>query len=143
VQERTAQGVSQEQVWGRFATARPVSALTIEFLPWGCPQLTAAGKTTRVLGWDNASWPRSHAVRHGLREHNHQVKRERPGSRIVSCPLPIKSPGLNPWEAHWVQGKRAVVEPARLWTAAELVERVHTHFGCSQEEPLPIPQKVS
>ena len=143
VQERTAQGVSQEHVWLRFATARPVSALTVEFLTWVCPKLTAAGKTALLLVWDNASWHRSHAVRHWLREHNRRVKRERQGIRIVSCPLPIKSPWLNPLEVHWVHGKRAVVEPGRLLTAAELIERVHTHFGCAHEELLTIPQQVS
>jgi DDE superfamily endonuclease len=143
VQERASQGVSQEHVWVRFATARPVSALTVEFLTWICPKLTAAGKTALLLVWDNASWHRSHAVRPWLREHNQRVKRERQGVRLVPCPLPIKSPWLNPLEAHWVHGKRAVVEPARLVTAAELIERVHAHFGCSHEEPLIIPQKVS
>src|SRR5262245_16399476 len=79
VQERTAQGVSPEQVWLRFATARPVSALTVEFLTWVCPKLTAAGKTALLLVWDNASWHRSHAVRQWLREHNRRVKCERQG----------------------------------------------------------------
>jgi len=36
-----------------------------------------------------------------------------------------------------------VVEPCRLLTAAELMERVNTHFGCPHHEPLVIPQKVS
>ena len=143
VQERTAQGVSQEHVWLRFVTARPVSALTVEFLTSVCPQLTAKGKTALLLVWDNASWHRSQAVRQWLREHNQRVKREGQGIRLVTCPLPVKSPWLNPLEAHWVHGKRAVAEPARLLTAAELVERVYTHFGCPHEEPLTIPQKVS
>lgn len=143
VQERTTQGMNQEHVWLRFVAARPVSALTVEFLTWVCPKLTAAEKTALLLVWDNASWHRSHAVRHWLREHNQRVKREGQGIRIVNCPLPVKSPWLNPLEAHWVHGKRAVVEPARLLTAAELMERVHTHFGCLHEEPLTIPQKVS
>jgi hypothetical protein len=30
-----------------------------------------------------------------------------------------------------------------LLTAAELVERVNTHFGCPYQEPLSIPQEVS
>ena len=142
-QERTTQGVSQEHVWLRFVTARPVSALTVEFLTWAGAQLTAEGKTALLLVWDNASWHRSHAVRHWLREHNQRVKREGQGIRLGTCPLPLKSPGLNPWAAPGVQGKRAVVEPARLLTAAELRERVNTHFGCPLEGPLTIPQKVS
>jgi len=143
VQERTTQGVSQEHVWLRFVATRPVSAITIAFLTWVCTKLTAWGKTALLLVWDNASWHRSHAVRPWLRAHNQQVKREGQGIRIVRCPLPSKSPWLNPLEAHWVHGKRAVVEPTRLLTAAELVERVTTHFGCPYEEPLSIPQEVS
>ena len=143
VQERTLQGVSQEHVWLRFVAARPVSALTVEFLTWGCAKLLTGGKTALLLVWDNASWHRSQAVRQWIREHNQRVKRERHGIRIVPCPLPIKSPWLNPLEAHWVHGKRAVVEPSRLLTAGELVERVNAHFGCPHQEPLVIPQKVS
>ena len=143
VQERTAQGVRQEQVWLRFVTRRPVSAVTVEFLTWVCTKLRAAGKTALLLVWDNASWHRSHAVRHWLREHNQRVKRDRQGLRLVPCLLPIKSPWLNPLEAHWVHGKRAVIEPSRLLTAGELMERVNAHFGCPHHEPLVIPQKVS
>jgi DDE superfamily endonuclease len=143
VQERTTQGVSQEQVWLRFVTGRPVSAVTVEFLTWACAQLTTAGKTALLLVWDNASWHRSQAVRHWIRAHNQRVKQERHGIRLVPCLLPVKSPWLNPLEAHWVHGKRAVVEPSRLLTARELMERVNTHFGCPHHEPLVIPQKVS
>jgi hypothetical protein len=141
--ERTLQGVSQEHVWLRFVADRPVSAVTVAFLTWVCAKLTAWSKTALLLVWDNASWHGSQAVQQWLREHNQQVKREGQGVRIVRCPLPSKSPWLNPLEAHWVHGKRAVVEPARLLTAAELVERVNTHFGCPYAEPLSIPQEVS
>ena len=82
-------------------------------------------------------------MRQWIREHNQRVKPECQGIRIVSCLLPIKSPWLNPLEAHGVHGKRAVVEPSRLLTAGELVERVNTHFGCPHHEPLVIPQKVA
>ena len=122
---------------------RPVSAVTVAFWTWVCATLTAWSKTALLLVWDNASWHGSQAVQQWLREHNQQVKREGYGIRIVRCPLPSKSPWLNPLEPHWVHGKRAVVEPARLLTAAELVERVNTHCGCPYEEPLSIPQEVS
>ena len=143
MQERTTQGVSQEQVWLRFGAQRPVSTITTAFLTWVCAKVTAWGKTTLVWVWDNAAWHCSQAVRQWLRAHNPHVKREGQGIRIVSCPLPSKSPWLNPLEAHWVHGKRAVVEPAHLLTAAELVERVNAHFGCPHQEPLSIPQEVS
>jgi hypothetical protein len=143
VQERTPQGVSQEHVGLRFVAARPVSRVPIAFLTWIGTKLTALGKPALLLVWDTAAWHRSHAVRQWRCEHNRQGKREGHGSRSVRCPLPIKSPWLNPLEAHWIHGKRAVIEPTRLLTAAELVERVNTHFGCPAEELLSIPQKVS
>jgi DDE superfamily endonuclease len=143
MQERTTQGVSQEHVWLRFVTGRPVSALTIKFLTWVCAKLKARNKRALLLVWDNASWHRSHAVRHWLRTHNQRVKRNHHGIRIVPCLLPLKSPWLNPLEPHWVHGKRAVVEPARLLTGRELMERVNAHFGCAPHKPLVIPQKVS
>jgi DDE superfamily endonuclease len=140
--ERTSQGVSQEQGWLRLVTGRPVRAVTIQFLTWICTKLRARDKTALLLVGDNASWHRSHAVRHWIQKHNQRVNRTRHGIRIVPCLLPIKSPWLNPVAAHWVHGKRAVVEPARLLTASELVERVHAHFGCPPQKPLFIPQKV-
>ena len=133
----------QEDVGLRFVAERPVSRVTSAFVTWGCAKVTAVGKTALLVVGDNASWHRSQAVRQWLREHNQQGKREGQGLRIVRCPLPSKSPWLNPLEAHWVHGKRAVVEPTRLRTAAELVERVNTHFGCPYEAPLSIPQEVS
>ena len=108
-----------------------------------CTKLQALGKKALLLVWDNASWHRSQAVRSWMRDHNRQVKRNGKGVRILSCFLPIKSPWLNPLEPHWVHGKRAVVEPARLLRAAELTERVYAYFGCPHEQPLSIPQKVA
>ena len=143
MQARTPQGVSQEHGWLRFVADRPVRALTSAFVSWVCGTGAAWGKTALLLGWDTASWHGSQAVRQWLREHNRQVNREGHGSRLVRCPFPSKSPGLNPLEAQWVQGKRAVVAPARLLTAVELVERVTTHCGCPPQEPLSIPQEAS
>jgi len=143
VQERPSQEVSPESGWLRFVADRPVSAVTVAFLSWVCAKVTVLGKTALRLVGDTASGHRSQAVRQWRRAHNRQVKREGHGSRIVSGPLPIKSPWLNPLEAHWVHGKRAVREPTRLLTAAELVERVNTHFGCPYEDSLSIPQEVS
>ena len=142
-QARPGQGVSPAHVGLRVVADRPGSAVTLACLPWGCAQWTARGKTALVVGWENASGHGSPAVRQGLRAPNRQGKGEGQGVRLVRCPLPSKSPWLTPLDAHWVHGKRAVVEPARLLTAAELVERVNTHFGCPYEEPLSIPQEVS
>jgi transposase len=131
------------QMWLRFVVGRPVSAITLAFLAWCSAQLAAQGFTALLLIWDNASWHRSHAVRHWLRQHNQQVKQGAEGVRIVVCPLPSKSPWLNPIEPTWVHGKRAVSEPDRLRSAAELEARVYAYYNCKREEHLVMPKKVA
>jgi transposase len=130
-------------MWLRFVTGRPVSAVTIAFLAWCSARLVAHGFTALLLIWDNASWHRSHAVRHWIRQHNRPVKRSAVGGRLVVCPLPSKSPWLNPIEPKWVHGKRAVAEPDRLLSAAELEARVYTDYDCEREEHLVMPKKVA
>jgi hypothetical protein len=132
-----------DQMWLRFVTGRPVSAVTIEFLAWCSAQLAAQGCTALLLSWDNASWHRSQAVRHWIRQHNQQVKRGAEGVRLVVCPLPSKSPWLNPIEPKWVHGKRAVSEPERLLSADELEARVYAYYGCERETHLVMPKKVA
>jgi hypothetical protein len=116
------------QVWLRFVAGRPVSAITTEFLTWGCARLAAEGKKAWLLVWDNASWHISAEVRHWIRAHNRQAKREG-GVRLIVCQLPTKSPWLNPIEPRWAHGKRAVVEPERKLTAQELQQRVCDYYG--------------
>jgi transposase len=132
-----------EQMWLRFVTGRPVSAVTIDFLAWCSAQLAAQGFTALLLIWDNASWHRSHAVRHWIRQHNQQVKRGIGGVRLVVCQLPSKSPWLNPIEPKWVHGKRAVSEPDRLLSADELEARVYAYYRCEPEAHLVMPKKVA
>jgi transposase len=139
--DAAAEGAAEE-LWLRFVDGRPVSAITIQFLSWCCDRLAAAGVTTLVLIWDNASWHVSGAVRTWLRAHNQRVQREG-GVRIVPCLLPKKSPWLNPIEPQWVHAKRRIVEPARLLTARELEERVCAAFACSLTAHLTIPKEVS
>lgn len=131
-----------DELWLRFVDGRPVSALTREFLEWGCARLESAGVRVWALGWDNASWHRSKAVRAWIRAHNRQVKQEERGVRLLVCSLPIKSPWLNPIEAQWVHAKRVVVEAEQLLTAQELADRVCAHFGCPHEPHL-IQEKAS
>ena len=132
-----------EQMWLRFVTGRPVSAVTIDFLAWCSAQLAAQGFTALLLIWDNASWHRSQAVRHWIRQHNRRVKQGAAGVRIVACHLPSKSPWLNPIEPKWVHGKRAVSEPDRLLSAAELEARVYAYYDCERETHLVMPKKVA
>jgi transposase len=126
----------------RFVEGRPVSAVTTAFLAWGSNRLATQGITALVLLWDNASWHISQEVRAWLRAHNQRVKRTGQGVRIVACRLPTKSPWLNPIEPKWVHGKRAVAEPDRLLSAAELEARVYTYYGCLPEAHLVMPKKV-
>jgi DDE superfamily endonuclease len=132
-----------DQMWLRFVAGRPVSAVTIDFLAWCSAQLVAQGFAALLLIWDNASWHRSHAVRHWIRQHNQPGKQGAEGVRIVVCPLPSKSPWLNPIEPKWVPGKRAVSEPDRLLSAAELEARVYAYYECEREEHLIMPKQVA
>ncbi|MDQ2788088.1 MAG: transposase [Chloroflexota bacterium] len=129
-------GERDERMLLRFVDGRPISEITTQFLDWCCERLAAQGKTALLLVWDNASWHVSKAVRGWIREHNRAVKRGEARVRIVVCPLPSKSPWLNPIEPKWMHGKRKIVEPARLLTAEEIAERVCACFGCLHEPHL-------
>jgi len=124
----------------RFVAGRPVSHATAQFLDWACDDLAAEGKTALLLVWDNASWHISKAARGWVKGHNRKAGREG-GVRIVVCQLPAKAPRLNPVEPMWAHGKRAVVEPARKLTAAELKQRICHHYACPDLQPLE--QKVA
>ena len=116
-----------DEILLRFVDGRPVSAVTIEYLEWVCQCLAVDGKKVLALVWDNASWHISQLVRNWIRQHNKRVKREG-GVRIIKCFLPVKSPWLNPIEPRWLHGKRAIVEPTRILTAHELIERVCKYY---------------
>jgi hypothetical protein len=133
----------QEEVWLRFVEGRPISGVTTGFLVWVCDKLEKLDKRALLLVWDNASWHISQEVKGWIKEHNHRVKGEGKGIRILPCPLPIKSPWLNPIEPRWVHAKRKVVEADRLLMAGELAQRVCNQFGCIYEPHLAIPEKVS
>jgi DDE superfamily endonuclease len=123
------------QVLLRFVEGRPVSHVTTAFLSWLVQRLAAERKRVLVLIWDNASWHISQEVRRWIRAHNQHVKRNG-GVRLLTGRLPVKSPWLNPLEPHWVHGKRAIVEPHRVLTAAEVVDRVYGYFATDHVAPL-------
>ena len=133
-----------QEVLVRLVEGRPVSHVTTAFLGWVCERLKAEGKEALLLIWDNASWHLSQEVQAWLRQHNRQAKRTG-DVRILVCRLPIKSPWLNRIEPQWVHAKRAVVEPDRILTKAELIERICAYFNCQYIEPLHqiIAQKVA
>jgi transposase len=142
-QEGTSDNPDRSQMWLRFVTGRPVSAITTQFLEWCCQRLLKQGKTHWLLIWDNASWHKSQAVRTWIRQHNQLVKQEGKGVRILPFLLPTQSPWLNPIEPKWVHGKRNVVETNGLLTAKQLAERVCAYYGCCYEPHLSIPEKVT
>jgi hypothetical protein len=125
----------REQILLRFVEGRPVSHVTTAFLAWLTQQMAAEQKKVLVRIWDHASWHISRAVRTWIRLPNQQVK-QNGGVRLLMCRLPVKSPWLNPLEPHGVHAKRAIVEPARLLTAAEVISRVYTYFGATYVHPL-------
>jgi hypothetical protein len=57
-----------------------------------------------------------------------QPARQDGGERLLVCRLPSRSPWLNAIEPKWVHGKRAVVEPARKLTGAELQQRLSFNY---------------
>lgn len=137
------EGQALEQMWLRFVRDRPVSAVTIQFLECCCAKAQALGKAVLVIIWDNASWHLSQAVRQWVRQHNQLVKHSGEGVRLLVCPLPIKSPWLNPIEPKWAHGKRRIAEADRTLSAQETMERVCATFDCPLESHLAIPEKVA
>lgn len=120
-----------EEMRLRFVEGRPVSAATEEFLEWVAGERYRQGKRAVFLVWDNASWHVSQRVRAWLRQHNRAVKRgEKAGARLVVCPLPSRSPWLNPIKPKWLHGKRAIAEPNAVLDEVELMARVYEHFAC-------------
>ena len=132
-----------DEIWLRFVDGRPVSAITTQFLAWCCERLGARGVRVCVLVWDTASWHISRETKAWLREHNRAVKRNGEGVRILPCPLPVKSPWLNPIEVHWYHGKRQTLQAERVLSAEELEARVCRYYGCDHESPLVIPEKAA
>jgi hypothetical protein len=142
-QQGTPEDPDRSQIWLRFVTGRPVSAITIQFLDWCCAGLLKQGKTHWLLIWDNASWHKSQTVRAWIRAHNRQVKQTGKGVRILPFLLPTQSPWLNPIEPKWVHAKRNVVELDGLLSARQLAERICAYFGCSYEPHLVISEQVA
>jgi hypothetical protein len=132
-----------EALWLRFVDGRPISGVTTLFLAWCCAKLAAADKTALLLVWDNAAWHISQEVRTWIAAHNAAVKAGKAAVRIVACPLPVKSPWLNPIEPKWVHGKKRVVEPARLLTMDELESRVYDALDADHADHLTMPKQAA
>jgi DDE superfamily endonuclease len=136
-------GDPAEALWLRFVDGRPLSGVTTRYLAWCCAKLAAAGKTALLLVWDNASWHISREVTRWIAAHNHDVEAGQTAVRIVACPLPSKSPWLNPIEPKWTHGKRRIAEPARLLTMDELETRVYDALGADHADHLLMPEQAA
>ena len=130
----------EQEMLLRFVEGRPVSSITCCFLSWICQRLEATGIKAPVLIWDNAGWHISAEVKSWIGAYNRSAKARR-GLRLLVFRLPSKSPWLNRIEPKWLHGKRAVVEPERVLSSEELVERICRYYGCEQlpnlEQELP------
>ena len=124
-----------DAVWLRFVDGRTVSHVTMAFLGWVCERLAREHKRVLVPSWDDTSWHVSGEVRTWIRQHNQWVKREG-GVRVLPCRSPVNSPWLNPIEPPWVHGRWAIVEAARLLSAAAVIARVCDYFEAEPVEPL-------
>lgn len=131
-----------EEMWLRFVEGRPISGITTQFLEWCCEKLARRGKPVLILVWDNARWHISRAVHQWIRAHNRECLKTGTGTRIFVCPLPTKSPWLNPIEPKWVHGKRRIVEPDRTLSPDELEERVCAALACSREDHLTLSENL-
>src|SRR5512135_1260159 len=119
----------------RFVAGRPVSHVTTAFLGWVGERLNAEGKAALLVIWGNARWHLSQEGHAWLRQRNRQATCTG-AVRILVCRLPIKRPGWNRIEPQGVHAKRAVVDPDRLLTKAELIERIGAYFNGQYLEPL-------
>jgi transposase len=127
---------ARERMLLRFVEGRPVSAVTRAFLAWAAGRLGAEGVRVLVLIWDNAPWHVSREVRAWIKGHNRWIKAAGTGCRLLVCRLPSRSPWLNPIEPKWAHAKRAVAEPARKLSGAELKRRLCDHYRCENMQPL-------
>jgi hypothetical protein len=141
--EPAADAAPTETLWLRFVDGRPISGVTTQYLAWCCAKLAVAGKTALLLVWDNASWHISREVATWIAAHNAGVQTGEAAVRIVVCPLPIKSPWLNPIEPKWVHGKKRIVEPARSLTMDELEARVYEALGARHADHLAMPEQAA
>lgn len=89
---------------------RPVSDETIHFLQWIMQAAAVEGKKVVIIVWDNATWHTSAKVKRWIRRYNAIAKQKRL-PRLLVCPLPKRSPWLNPIEPHWLHAKKKVCEP--------------------------------
>ena len=125
----------RERMLLRFVDGRPVSPRDLRLPRLGGRAARGRGRPGPGAGLGQrllARQPRGAGLGQGPQP---RVKRDG-GCRLLICRLPSKSPWLNPIEPKWVHGKRAVVEPERKLTGAELKQRLCDHYRCHASPPL-------
>lgn len=117
-----------KQVYLGFFEGQPLSEMTWDFLQGLLALARLKGKKLLVLIWDNAGWHLSKRLRTWIHQYNQKAK-ETGDVRLLTHLLPRKSPWLNPIEPCWLHAKRAIWEPQRILSIAELKERLCSYFG--------------
>jgi hypothetical protein len=115
-----------------FSDGQPDSERTILMLERLLDVARREKKRVLAIIWDRASWHKSQKLKRWQRQHNRAAKRDG-DVRLLTCLLPVKSPWLNPMEAHWVHAKRAIVEPDGELPVAETKRRLCAHFEVALE----------
>jgi hypothetical protein len=110
-----------------FCDGQPNSEHTIAMLKRLLAVARRAKKRVLVIIWDRASWHKSEKLMSWIHQYNQKAKRD-DDVRLLTCLLPVKSPWLNPMEAHWIHAKRKIAEPDGELSVTELKRRLSAHF---------------
>jgi hypothetical protein len=110
-----------------FCDGQPNSDKTILMLQRLLDVAREEKKRVLAIIWDRASWHKSKKLKRWVWKHN-QVAKRKGDVRLLTCLLPVKSPWLNPMEAHWIHAKRKTAEPDGELSVTELKRRLCTYF---------------
>jgi len=117
------------QVYLHFTSGQPDSEATIDYLQRLVALARGLRKRYLIIVWDNASWHLSRKVRAWLKSYQQQSKATR-DVRLLVCPLPSKSPWLNPIEPHWSHAKRQTLSPSpEPLLPHQVRQRLFQYFG--------------
>jgi transposase len=110
-----------------FCDGQPNSEHTIAMLKRLLAVARRQKKRVLAIIWDRASWHKSKKLMSWIYQYNQNAKRNG-DVRLLTCLLPVKSPWLNPMEAHWLHAKRKIVVPDGEFTVTALKRRLSAHF---------------
>ncbi len=110
-----------------FCDGQPNSEHTIAMLKRLLAVARRQKKRVLAIIWDRASWHKSKKLMGWKYQYNQKAKRNG-DVRLLTCLLPVKSPWLNPMEAHWIHAKRKIVEPDSELSVMALKGRLSAHF---------------